>query len=399
MCSKRILAIFLAMAIFATCIPAYASVPEQEPEIVTVLAEGQLNDVEGVDIIQIAYENLYLISNEAKDLIDNGALLFISAPQDSLENVAAMLSIQKDSVSTYNDSLELLAYSIYFNGDVYVFQKHYALYADTTLQCEAITDDGMSENINLEDLQNTFNDATVICSDSERRAQIEDSIKIAYVAMQDSLKFEETVTEPSGSTRSAAFPEVASRITTETLNVYNASGNLLGYLSGAQYIYDKGYYTVNQQTQFVFNSVSCVTAYPFNTTVKKYKVRMHCNIVGHTLIVSANVPSSVSYSQNVTLGVQLNSSGVGGSGSTMTGWSYNPESQVVTKTSPQNRVIDWNVKTTEIYNKSYDVTTGIQVATTNGQGSRGVFTTMYCDSLLFGVFINNENSIEFGEWF
>lgn len=398
--NKKILAIFLAIAIFVTCMPAYASAPEQEPKVITVLTEGQLDDAEGADIVQIAYEDLHIIANKAKNLIDNGALLFISAPQDSLENVAAMLSIPKDSVSIYDDSLELLAYSIYYNGNIYIFQIHYALYADAIPQSETIANDHMSGNINLENLQNTFNDAKVICSDSEHKAQIEGSLKIAYVSMQDSLEFEKTVTAQSGSSRSASFPEKSSRATTATLSVFSSDKTELGHLEGTQFMYDKGYCTVNRQTQFLFNVVSFVAAYPSNTTVTKYKVRMHCNIEGHTLVVPATIPTSVNYTQNVTVGYQFSSTGAGTSGSTTTGWSYNPQSQIINRTSPQSRVMDWNIETTKIEGQSYDVTTGIQVATTNGVGSRGTFTTMYCDSIrMSDGGIDKTNSLEFGEWF
>jgi len=397
--NKKILAIFLAVAIFVTCMPAYANAPKQEPKVITVLAEEQLDDAANADIVQIAYEDLHIIANKAKDLIDDGALLFISAPQDSLENVAAMLSIPKDHISTYNNSLELLAYSIYYNGNIYIFQKHYVLCADDTPQYETMANDYVSEDVDLENLQNTFKDAKVISSGPERKLQIEDGLKTAYVSMQDTLEFEKTVTTQSGSTRSASFPEKASRSNTETLNVYSSAGDLLGRLDGTQFIYDKGYCTVNQQTQFLFNVVSFVAAYPYKTSVAKYKVRMHCNIAGHTLIVPATIPTSVNFSQNVTLGYQFNSTGAGTSGSTTTGWTYNPQSQIIKRTSPQNRVIDWDIETTNISKQSYDVTTGIQVATTNGVGSRGAFTTMYCDTIHPSGIVDNRNSIEFGVWF
>lgn len=403
--TKKCLALSLALSIILTILPSYATEGNKKIPVRVDYSSASQQEISKANIVVVDYTSLSDISSYAKDIIDSGKMLYIVAPQESLEDIAKDLSIPKRGISAYNDVATLFAYSIYNIGeDNYAFQHHYILSDEPSgdVNSNSSTSKSSQDLSPITKEQTSFQSANIIANDNVNlQSYIENNLLGAY---ESAL----STTQTTLSTKNVVDPKMRAMppaggspiIDTEILNVYGTFNNYLGYLSGTQWIYTEGKCIVDGKLQDIFNVISSVSAHPSATTkVTEYKVRMHCNIVGHTLLDSVSIPSGISKTVSLSVGTSLGSSGSSVTGGYGISWQYNPESQIIKKSSPTPRVIDW--KATPVspgYNDDYKIMPGIQVATTNSKGSRGTFTTMYCDSKLFGISLR-KNSVEFGTWF
>lgn len=396
----RCLAACVALSLAMMILPASAT-EEAEGILSSVdYSTATQEEIENAVIITVSYDSLGDISDQAKSFIDNGKILYITSPQESLESIAESLSIPKQGTSVYNDSAALFAYSIYkVDEGNYAFQQHYALIENPIETLKENLYSQKSASLTVKDAQ-TFQTSCLL--DSDLAAMYTDNaLKGAYESAISTIEMTNSIENSTVQTRSASVPSTGQPIVdTAMLYVYDRNSRYFGYLNGTQWIYPKGKYSVDGKSQYVFTVISDVYANPTpGFCVSQYKVRMHCNIVGHTLLEAASLPSGASAMSTITLGASFGATGPSASASFSTSWQYNPESQLINRVSPEPRVMDWYVTTVSPQaGKSYDVAPGLQVATENSVGSRGTFTTMYCDGDLFGFFAQT-NQIEFGTWF
>ena len=107
----RCLAACVALSLAMMILPASAT-EEAEGILSSVdYSTATQEEIENAVIITVSYDSLGDISDQAKSFIDNGKILYITSPQESLESIAESLSIPKQGTSVYNDSAALFAYS------------------------------------------------------------------------------------------------------------------------------------------------------------------------------------------------------------------------------------------------------------------------------------------------
>jgi hypothetical protein len=371
------------------------------------------------DVLVIKYDDISMISDKAKSIVDEGKLIYITSPQTSAEEISKKLSIPKQGISTYNREA-LVAFSIFKADNLYVFQGHYVtigevadrdnLSNETTLLNKSNSDSNvLQEKQLLAEGESTFDVVTTIKeSDSNLVKIASESVDVAIESMKTTIEqlnaevhnlFNESIVVPMDT----SWPTTSvSRMYSDTLSVYDNSNKYYGYVKGTVKVYDLGRMMVNNKNQFLYNVVTRVEVYPQSTvTVKEYKTRIHCNIVGHTMLETASLPSGISYSEGITLqGSYSSTDGAGGLVSYSTQWSYNPESQKITRSSSQDRVVDWTAKTVSATKgKSYDLAPGMTVASTGSTGQRGAYSMIYCDALTLFNIVLKTNSLEIGGWF
>lgn len=390
--TKKLLAVTLsAIMVLGTATTALASSGD--------IADGFGDNKIQSEVITVEYENIDAIAPQAKQIIDDGKILYISNPKISNEDLAVKFSIPKDDLTHYNNML-LVATSIYKIYDIYVFENHYALYVDS-VETMNTPSSLMNPDSNVEmSVENEKSFASTVIVDLPDNLNVNSMINIAIESREtvrkNASKNQTVQKDGEISPSSVSLPGNPDRVYVGSCDVYDHSNNYLGYIRAIQNNYEKGYWTVNNVSQYVTDIVTQFEIYPLTTYVVRYKGRIHCNITGHTALEAASVPSNVNQSQSVTLG--LNSSGM--SGSTTTSWSYNPESQIINRSSSTQRVYDWTASpVNQINGKSYDLVPGLRVATTNNAGGRGGFSSMRCDSYSFFGYSTNVNEFEIGGWF
>lgn len=128
---KKIVSLVLAFVMafsFAPLVSAFADTGDENKDVVIYHEGMTFEEMTGKSILSIEYSDLNAIRNEAKDVVDAGTMIYITAPEASIEDVADLLSIPNDGTNKYSE-LVLMAYSIYKIGDEYVISDHYALFA------------------------------------------------------------------------------------------------------------------------------------------------------------------------------------------------------------------------------------------------------------------------------
>lgn len=419
---RRVLSFLFIMILIFTAMPAYASgslTGVSEDKVILTLDENTSSDlIATADVLVVAYEDLNLIESNAKEIVDTGKMLYITSPQVSAEDIAVRLTIPKEGISSYNEQT-LVAYSIYKVEGLYVYQNHYVAVGEVvnenklskqTDKLRSLSSDDKNQEVPLPAAgESNFNLVnTIQRNDATELKMITDGIDVAIESMSTTIeqvddevhnKYDVGKIVPF----STSWPSTAvSRMYVDTLNVYDNNGKSYGYLKGTVKVYDVGRVLVNNISQLVYNVISRVEVYPLsNIKVKQYKVRIHCNIVGHTMLETTTLPSGINYSQGVSLQGTFNKSdGAGGSISYNTSWTYNPESQKINRSSPQDKVVDWTAETVSATEgKSYDIAPGMTIASVGQTGQRGAFSKIYCDAYTIFNIVLNSNSLEIGGWF
>lgn len=412
---KRNISLVLAMVLALAVIPsqAFGYVPDisDNSVVVEIDMDTTASEISDADVIVVNFDSLYLIADNAKGIVDAGKLLYIAAPQVSAEEVSEMLSIPKEGTLLYNNYL-LVAYSIYSINGTYVFACHYATYGegaeDSVIEASATSLLGENSEIQLPAAgESNFNITRTL--DEKHIADdeiISNDLSAAINVMQRAVERSEEIIHNAQSNSIISLyglgtgpMPTATRVYNNILDVYDSNDNWLGYLSGTLYEYDIGSIMLNNAQQFAYNLVSRVEAYPVNTSLRQYKCRIHCNIVGHTMLESTSLPSGINISETISLQGSFSTNGVGGSLGYNTSWSYNPNSQLIARSSPEPRVVDWTATPVNpATNDSFDLTPGMTVATTGSTGQRGAFTDLYCNAFENGNVIR-ENTIGIGSWF
>lgn len=351
-----------------------------------------------------------------KEYINSGAVVVILEPTISAEKVAELLSIPVNKTTNYQHHV-LLAYSVFKVDDEYIISSHYAVFGvenqGAALTCAERTDefDEYTAPISISDSDlNGFSKAILL---EDYMPYTEGSITFDFnILAETALNSAKSIRQQSygvknmnackiTNTRNANLPStIATQTWNSTLSVYGITGLYYGYLNCTVYAYYKGLGIVNNETMKIYDVLSFVEAYPKSNayTVNKYDALLHCNVTNFLHLQSANLPSGVSYSGSVSLSGSYGSQGGTGGVSYTTGWTYNPESQTITRTSPAPRVIKWRAKTVNpTAGKSYDVAPGIRVASPLGY-MRGAFCRVYCDTVFLGITLST-NEIEVGGWF
>lgn len=354
---------------------------------------------ESAPVIVVNYTELSTVAGTAKEMIDNGAMLFITSPECSAEEIAKELSIPKTNTSLYQDAI-LVAYSIYKQGDRYIFANHYVSFADEVGENES----GISTADNIVG-SGMFSDVAKVsdCNAAETAAWEADGysriLSAAVTARADNENFTARISDnPSGiSTQGTTLPgKIADETWNDTLSVYNLGNTYCGYLNCTVYAYVMGTGKVNGARMNIYDVVSVAKAYPNSGSyVDTYKVRIHCNVTDYVCLETTTLPSGINLEKSLELSVQTDLIGNAG---VSTSWSYNPESQLITESSPYARVVDWTAKTVSPQlGKAYEMAPGMRVASPIGV-SKGAFSKITCDGMILGITVKS-NSLEVGGWF
>jgi len=412
-CKKLMMILFAFMFTFAgLIIPASASrtmmaQPVIEP-VILYLEQGRTatrNSQRLADVIVVEFSEIETIFDYARAWLDVGKMIYVNNPQVSAETIAEMLSIPKEGTISYNNDL-LIAYSIYKVDGLYVFELHYVVIVDD------VTDifDMSSNRVNSARLHKKVveretplyagysNFYNAITRGSKAFAVVDrldlclsEHVVNAYAGMQRTLSqaiSDVSVISPMGiSPMSTTWPSRnPSRIFTATMNIHNLFGTRTGFMRGTTQVYDRGRTPVNGQSSFLYDMVTRVESFPNrDRMVAEHNVRISANISGHQFLETTTLPSGI----NTTRTISLSSASIGGS----TSWSYNLESQLITRTAPNGnpRLVEWRARpASPRAGQSFDLTPGVTMAVTPGHaGQRGVFSTL----------IAGRESREFGGWF
>lgn len=409
----------LAMNSFGTVSAERVLIPEDENIVPSTVLSKEVHNETSSKYDEIEVIPCSLLENEsntAKEFINSGAVLVILEPTISGEEVAELLSIPVNKTTTYQHQV-LLAYSVFKFEDEYIISSHYAVFGKEK-QGSPLT---RSEPANMFDeytapaslSDSNLSDFSKVILLKDYMANNEGSIIFDFdivaetaLASANRIRQKAHVMEVDDAckrtaTKDANFPStIATQTWNSTLGVYGPTGLYYGYLNCTVYAYYKGLGVVNNETMKIYDVLSFVEAYPRSNafTVDKYDTLLHCNVTNFLHLQSANLLSGVSYSGGVSLSGSYGSQGGTGGVSYTTGWTYNPESQNITRTSPAPRVIKWQAKTVSpTAGKSYDVAPGIRVASPLGY-MRGAFCRVYCDTVFLGITLST-NEIEVGGWF
>lgn len=422
---KKVLSVLLAVVMaFSLSLSgsALASTPATEEALnVVTFHEGMtISEIIDKKVLSIKYSDLSSISSTAKEIVDSGTMIYISDPEISAEAVADLLSIPKDTTTSYQN-LVLMSYSIYKLDEKYVFANHYAAFADEGELSAGSNDDSipsMSEIIapsNISEARSASNFSNAILMPTYLKERLDDTpeinsmdaISTAISAKADMEAMSRSITSNSEEEVPSNVPpnnvslptSTATETWNDTLNVYGKKNKYYGYLNCTVQAYAKGNAVVNGSSKRIYDVISIVKAYPDDGyVVRRYETQIHCNIDGFHNLQTTTLPSGVSYSEGVSLSGSYGSNGGSGSVTYTTGWSYNPESQVITESSSIPRVVKWRAAPSRPKSgKAYDISPGMRVASPK-TCMRGAFADVFCNAMFFGITIN-ANSLAIGGWF
>lgn len=411
-----ILALFMLIGIMPTT-PVFALAADNDiSKIVHYDADFSLNELDQTDVVYIDYSDIHSISSSAKDIVDAGATIFVFNPEVSAEVIAEMLSIPKESTTSYQ-SQPLMAYSIYKLGEHYVFANHYVVVADTSdtvTKNSAIlpetTGESMAPMLSTDgNVSSNFSDVITASEYYELpnalQVHPQDLVSTAISAKADVVATAQEIDTHGGQSsaqpRNTTLPSItATESWNDTLDVYDANNTYYGYLNCTVYGYAKGNGMVNGELNKIYDVVSVVKAYPAsNAKVERYEVEINANYTDFSNLQTTTLLSGVTRDQGLSLsGSYSQSDGGGASGTYTTNWTYNPESQTITESSSAPRIVKWKAEpTSPKAGKSFDIAPGMRVACPT-KYMRGAFTNVYCNALFFGITLKT-NSIKVGGWF
>ncbi len=417
--TKKIMSLVICVALilscFCTSVGAVGINSRSDVNIIEYKADTTFSALNNADVISVEYDYIDEIAEYAKIWIDAGKTLYITSPEVSAESIAEELSIPKDGINAYNEAI-LFAYSIYSIDNCYIFENHYAV-LDKTNSEEAISAcaNDAEKAQDLETNTDSFEKAITIneyktINPTVTAADFTDWRSVT-IAASEIESFDESFEIDNGvASRSASMMSGCSRIYVDNLYVYDNNDTYCGYLRGTVYVYDIGRGLVNNTEGFLYNVVTHVKAYP-NTgyVVKEYSCTYNYCIQGHMILDSVTLPSGVSITESLSLTGSLSVTGgsdgsvsgeVGGTVGYSTAWTYNPESQIITESSTDPRIITWTAETVRATSgKAYDVTPNATIFVTPGYtNQRGAYAHLRCDSLFFGI-STNVNELTIGGWF
>lgn len=361
--SSLLIAIFL-LSMSSTALAIESTSPVDREVVVYVNDNTTYRDCDEASIVVVPEGKLAIVKEYAKSLVDDGKILYIQDTAKNKEELAVYFSIPKETRSAYNN-LEHIAATIYKINDLYVFSYIYVyIDIDGTARQESpmLTKDIIDINDAFVSARNLYNDAH---------------------------------NDPTQQNMAArGLPSItADQISSDVVQVYSGS-TYRGDGMATQYVYKKGYGTVNGKTQYIYDAVTSFKAAPVSSTyVLKYEGGMHCNITNHTLVDYVILPSNTSAST----GLSLSATGVG----TTTSWTYTPDSQIITSTGyPSSRFVSYVcVPQVTRYGQTWEAVPGMRVATTQPAGSRGVFSKITIPVVGFWGNTVDSFSVEVGEWF
>ena len=384
---KRIIAIILSfILIFSAFGCVSADQNGANPFVLRYYASITESEMMSADVLELTLSDLSNGSDEIRNYVDQGGVLYIVAPEEGCEKVADMLGIKLDQTYTYPRAL-LIAYSVYKIDKAYVVGQHYVHFIDEV-------EEESKSSVNFDNCITVEKYGLYHPEFSYEKFINYDAVYLSYLDDLDFYSSGHNLLYSTGISGTAKF--------TNTMNVYNSSGVYYGFLRGTIYVSEYGYGYVNNTYGYLYNLVASVKAYP-NTGyyVNTYSCSVNANITGHTILDTATLPSGVSTSSSLSISGNISSASYGAGAAFTTSWTYNPESQIITESSTNPKIINWTAQTVSpISGKAYDVTPNSSIFVSPGySGQRGAFITIRCPALTFLGIVNNENSLEIGGWF
>lgn len=372
---KRMLYIFLALLMLLSAFPASATNQGSgisDEAVIYIDADTAFADCEDATIVVVPEGQLATIAGYAKSLVDSDKILYIADTSRNKEALAEYLSIPNSTTSVYNNMPHIAAV-IYKAGNHYVFSYIYV-----QIDPGPYAADAESSTISSSAAEALSLDELVDMDDA-----LASALDLYNAANQAPLLIAGARALPSGA--DATYSDV--------VKIYSSSGALLGDGLATQYLYKKGYGTVNGQQMYIFDVITSFKGAPnASTYLQTYQGRMHCNINGHTLIDYSVLPSNTSASSSI----QLSGGGLSGG----TSWTFTPDSQIITTTGvPSSKYVDYLGRPQVYrYGHTWEMLPGIRAASTNGDGSRGAFSKLTIP--VYGILGTvREYNLEVGGWF
>ena len=399
-----------------------------ESIVVSRVGRDPISLHDSADVIVVNFSDINEIAGYALSMVDNGALIYISAPEIGTIEISQILGIPLDSIPRYNNVV-LLGTHVSKIFDLYVWGHHYANVGAVSL--EPTETDSFIENsaglglVEINPFENDrpfsnavlLNDMIAVRPEFSFMAEVDFAVNSAISAFENhtnSIAFLNQMEvvglspEFSIDSDSTILPGLSTfRIFTGSIDVWSIFPSTVRYLGSigiTKYIYDRGSNNVNNVMQRIFDGITVFTVSPGSSIwVSEFTGRMHSNITGHTFLQAANLPSGSDSSTTVSLS----------SAGPDLAYSFNPRGMNISRTMPDGGfvpVTDWRMSTPFFSVPALSMGTiremspAFRMATPNHAGARGIFSSVLMQSGGFGaqgIFNPSFNSVAFevGSWF
>ncbi len=393
---RKVLLIILICVLLVSSMGAYSGELQYEDLNIVELNGAGAKSIESAEALIIDYSDIEKAEYNIKNYIDAGKIVYVANPTVSAEELALQLNIPKDTTTKYSDAI-LVGYTIYKLGEDYIFHDHYVLFA-CELDLTEVNSQVSNNSESYEYVENLSQNNFDIVKTSQTFALAND---ISF--QEERIKNANDVISNIENYSASDTDDIATYYFSKEINVYNYAGTTyLGVIHGVTEVRVKGYAYVDGEVQLLYDVISNIEVCPDDDEkVGSYKVKMHCNISGHQFIAATRLESEITYGSAIELTGSFSTSSAGGSVGYTSSWTHMHGAQEIIN-SIENGNTAVRVWTAEPLTRTdgdiYGIKPGIRVATTNGVGQRGAFTTMYTEGSIH-MWSILEDSIEFGGWF
>lgn len=338
---------------------------------VSIDADTGYADCANADIVIVPEAQLGVVREYAKQLVDDGKLLYIQDTARSKETLADTLSIPNDTRSVYN-YMPHIATAVYQARGRYVFSYIY-VQVDASIEC--------------------VSNSQPFVATLEQMEGIQEMVSIEAGLASARTLYAEASRAPSLTHETEGMPAQADEIYADLVKMYDPKGSHLGDGLAVQYVYKRGRGIVNRQRMDLFDVITRFKAIPnAGKFLQSYQGRLCCDLEGQRLIDFAILPSGAEEASILQLG--------GGKLPGGAWWANTPDDQaVITNGAPSSGYVDYCASPGEARRGyAWELQPGIRVATSSEAGSRSAFSKLTIPALgILGQ--GGAYTLEVGGWF
>lgn len=346
-----------------------------------------LSELHNADIISIEYDSINEITEYAKIWVDSGKILYITAPEVSVEEIALVLNIPQTGTRIYNSGL-LFAYAIFKVNEAYVFDCHYAIFASNT---DDETNNVMPASDMSEENQVCF-DSVITLGEYKKTGNLTldhlNNMQSVISVRADIEGKADTAIDDKTNVRSvnarSSNNVLATDPVNDTIHIYDSNDKSCGYIRATAYAYDIGRGYVNNEEGYMYVVAYDVKVYPSEKYyVDSYSVTMPYNITGHKILRTTTLESNVTLAQSIgfsgTLSTSLSLDDIGiGSDRGIAydiSWTHSPESQIFMESSDHPKIVTWSAEPVDPrVHQAFGMAPGGEIFVTPGyQNQRGLY--------------------------
>lgn len=343
-----------------------------EGDTVTIEAGMDYGDCANASVVIVPEGRVDVIKEYAKQLVDDGKLLYIQDVAWSKEALGEALSIPLAHSSIHNP-MPHVATAIYQAGGRYVYSYVYVQVGPT-----------VSGN----------SDSAPFAATPEQIERIQALVSPEAGLASARILWTEASWAPSLLDGAEGRPAEADALDADLVKMYDTRGVHLGDGAALQYVYERGQGLVNGQRMELFDVVTRFKVLPrAGNALQIYQGRLRCDLEGQRLLDFVAILSPDAGEASV---LQLGGGKLPGG----TWWEYVPDGQtVITNGAPSSGYADYCATPREPWHSdAWELQPGIRVAASGEAEQRGAFSKLTIPVLgIFGQV--GSYDIEVGGWF